>query len=174
MGQAATGEGSRQGGEAWSRCFTPNVLVTVTLLTFYLQIRGQVEAKCCVMLPEKWGKQLDFCSGRGGTGALLTLQCESWVTQPAELTAPCRRKHNLVKSPEFPSCSNSFSRERKGRSFFLIWLPSCVTLGCSEHAAVVEVPACGVVWSNRRQNKNLVREKQPLSTWELCGSHFVD
>lgn len=99
---------------------------------------------------------------------------QTWGLQAMELAALCWRKHDLVESPEFPSCSSSFSRERKWRSFSLIQLPSCITLAWGEHATVMpflEALACEVLQEARG---DLAREKQPLCTWELCGSHAGD
>lgn len=101
----------------------------------------------------------------------------TWGARTTELAALCWRKHDLVKSPEFPSCSNSFSREWKGRSFFLTRLLSSVTLAGAERATVVpclEALASEVGSSCRRPGGNLAREKQPLCTRELSGSQSGD
>lgn len=137
-----------------------------------------MNTKCCVRFLERWGRQLTPYSERDENEAFLALWYESWGPQSKLLAAPCRRKHNLVKPPEFPSCSYSFSRERKGRSFFLIWLPSCVTLGWQQCAA----------WSHSLRHQLLglsVKQKakeefskgevaSSLCTWQLSEWNFDD
>lgn len=127
-----------------------------------------MNTKCCVRFLERWGRQLTPYSERDENEAFLALWYESWGPQSKLLAAPCRRKHNLVKPPEFPSCSYSFSRERKGRSFFLIWLPSCVTLGWQQCAA----------WSHSLRHQLLglsikQKAKEEFSKGEVASVHLA-
>lgn len=175
MARAATGERPRRDPLIKARhtgqLYTKGI-GDLSLLTVSLQIIYQVEAKCWEV-SRKVGRMIGFLSKEGWK----TRPYPTWGLQTTELAALCWRKHDLVKSPEFPSCSNSFSGEQKGRSFFLTRLPSCVTLTGAERATVVpclHALAFEVGWSCRRQGGNLAREKQPLWARELSGSQSGD